>query len=117
MTPCKHVLRVMQRSNYSNLEELEDNTMKTLPDNVKPYQQTAVFDQDSIPAGLLRDHQLKVGTWGKIHVIEGKLILEFIGDDGEIVVLTNGKPGIIPPQQLHQVSAAEAVKFFVEFHH
>ena len=45
--------------------------MKTLPANVKPYQRTNIFTRETIPAGLLRDHQLKTGTWGKIQVSKG----------------------------------------------
>jgi tellurite resistance-related uncharacterized protein len=89
--------------------------MQSLPDNIKPYQQTDVFDQDSIPAGLLRDHQLKAGSWGKIHVVDGKLLLKF-ADDSNVYELTSENPGIIPPQVLHQVEAPGKVKFFVEFY-
>ena len=88
--------------------------MKTLPADAKVFNQTPVFDQDSIPDGLLKDHQLKSNTWGKINVIKGKLILEFL-ESGEIEVLNKDKPGIIPPSVFHQVRANENVAFFVEF--
>lgn len=88
--------------------------MLSLPSTVKAIRQTPIFDEDNIPDGLLHEHQLKANTWGKINVIEGKLILEFL-DSGEIEVLSKENPGIIPPTVFHQVKANEKVKFFVEF--
>ncbi|MDH5231291.1 MAG: DUF1971 domain-containing protein [Gammaproteobacteria bacterium] len=88
--------------------------MFSLPEDVHAFRTTDTFDQDSIPAGLLKEHQLKENTWGKIHIIEGKLILEFL-DNGNLQVLSKDKPGIIPPQVFHQVRAVEGVRFYVEF--
>ena len=90
--------------------------MKTLPANVKPYQRTNIFTRETIPAGLLRDHQLKTGTWGKIQVSKGTLMLTILGEQTETVELNKNQPGIIPPQVLHQVEAKNDVEFFVEFY-
>ena len=88
--------------------------MYQLPNNVKHHKATPIFDQATIPAGLLSEHQLAAETWGKIHVLEGKLVLEFL-QSGEIEVLNKDRPGIVPPELVHQVKGLEDVKFYVEF--
>ena len=42
--------------------------MKRLPAEVVPYKRTPVFEQHSVPAGLLKRHSTKAGVWGKIVV-------------------------------------------------
>ena len=37
------------------------------------YQQTPVFTEHSVPAGLLRDHATKRGVWARIEVLAGAL--------------------------------------------
>ncbi len=44
-----------------------------LPAGLTAYKQTSVFDQDSLPAGLRREHRTKAGVWALIHVVEGSL--------------------------------------------
>lgn len=88
--------------------------MLNLPDNVKAVKQTKAFDQNNIPAGLLNEHQLNTDTWGKIHILDGKLILQFL-DSGDFEVLSKDRPGIVPPNVVHKVNALEDVTFYVEF--
>ena len=47
--------------------------MKDLPETVKPYKKTKIFNEDSIPAGILGEHRTMKGVWGKINIIEGEL--------------------------------------------
>ena len=42
-----------------------------LPPGIRPYRRTPVFDQDTMPAALRREHSTGVGEWGRIGVIEG----------------------------------------------
>lgn len=86
--------------------------MATLPDDVKPYKRTAQFTQSSVPAGLLQDHHLKAGTWGRIVVEAGKL--EYVCDRGTFV-LREGVVGIVEPQVKHHVRPLGDVIFYVEF--
>ena len=44
-----------------------------LPDSVQHYRSTPIFDESTVPKGLLRDHETKVGVWGRIRVLEGAL--------------------------------------------
>ena len=86
-----------------------------LPAGLKAYRRTAVFDQDSLPAGLRREHRTKAGVWALIHVIEGRLRYRILDPFGE-TELAAGKPGVVSPQQPHEVEPAGPVRFFVEFY-
>lgn len=88
--------------------------MRWLPASVQAYRKTPVFTETTIPAGLLRDHSTKPGTWGLIHVISGDLRLHF-AEDGTPERLAPGRPGVLPPEALHRVAADGPVRFFVEF--
>ncbi len=87
--------------------------MPQMPAHAQRYKTTAVFDALSVPAGLLRAHATKAGTWGKIVVLEGTVnyVLEGVGR----WALNPDTPGIIPPQALHHVSPTAMCRFCVEF--
>ncbi len=89
--------------------------MKTLPPDVKPYKQTPEFTESTLPNGLLKDHQTKAGVWGKIVVLEGKLLYT-IQQPPEETVLEPGKPGVVEPTVLHHVQPQGPVRFYVEFY-
>ena len=86
-----------------------------LPDDVVAYKRTAIFDQNSIPAGLRRRHATREGTWALVVVLEGRLVLRFL-DGGPERLLDAQTPGVIEPQQPHEVEPAGPVSFFVEFY-
>jgi tellurite resistance-related uncharacterized protein len=72
------------------------------------------FTNDFIPAGLLKDHSTKDGTWGVIRINKGELQYN-IGE--ERFVLTTSNPGIIEPNIKHSVkSLSEDLEFVVEFY-
>ncbi len=75
---------------------------------------TAEFDEHSVPTGLLRDHRVARGTWGRLVVRAGGLRFGF-GDDAEFDVAA-GESVVIPPERLHHVAVDGAVRFVVEFH-
>lgn len=89
--------------------------MSALPSGLEPYRRTPVFDQDTLPAGLRRELRTKPGVWALIHVVEGRLLYRILAPNGERV-LTPGAPGVVAPEQPHEVEPLGAVRFFVEFH-
>lgn len=89
--------------------------MKSLPSNVQVYKRTPDFTEATVPAGLLKFHQTKDGTWGRIQVTAGALLYRILEPTLEEHVLTPGQPGIVEPQVLHEVSPQGAVQFYVEF--
>ncbi len=89
--------------------------MKSLPDNVVAYKRTPEFDQNSVPTGLLNNHQTKEGVWGKIVVMSGKLQYT-IQQPFEEIALDSNKYGVVEPTVLHQVKPMGPVRFYVEFY-
>ena len=48
--------------------------MKSLPEGVSAYARSPGFSEDTIPKNLRQSHRTKAGTWGKIVVLEGRLL-------------------------------------------
>ncbi|MDM0115430.1 DUF1971 domain-containing protein [Variovorax sp. J22R133] len=86
-----------------------------MPAHFEPYRSSPVFTQDTVPAGLRKDHTTRAGTWGKIQVLEGQLRYRVDGWQVD-TVLTPEAPGIVVPEVLHNVEPVGPVRFFVEFY-
>lgn len=86
-----------------------------LPDGFVPYKHTSVFTEETVPAGLRKDHSTKTGVWGKIRVEEGKLRYR-VPALGMDIELHPGTIGIVVPEVLHNVEPVGAVRFLVEFY-
>lgn len=81
----------------------------------RPYRSTPVFDADSLPDALRREHRTKAGVWGVIRVFEGALRLEF-GDGTAGRIVTPDAPGLLLPDQPHQVTPLGAMRMQVDFY-
>ena len=90
--------------------------MKELPENVKPYKRTPEFTAETVPSGLLRDHNTKPGVWGKIVVLEGTLLYRILEPEVEEHRLDPEHPGVVEPTVKHEVEVQGDVRFYVEFH-
>lgn len=90
---------------------------KRLPPGLEAYNRTPVFTQATVPAGLLRAHSTKAGVWGRIVVLEGKLIYRITDPrrPRSEQVLSPTAPGVVEPTVLHEVEPQGAVRFLVEF--
>lgn len=89
-------------------------------DNYAPFKAapnftTDVFDENTLPDKLQKEHSLRAGTWGRIRVLEGK-IRYVIPETGNEIVLDPSTPGIIRPEQIHHVALMGPVKMQVEFY-
>lgn len=82
---------------------------------MKPYRTTPVFDETTLPAGLRREHRTKAGVWGLVRVLDGRLRLAY-GDGTPERVLTPGQPGLLRPEQPHEVEPLGAMRMQVEFY-
>jgi tellurite resistance-related uncharacterized protein len=89
--------------------------MKDLPGNVTSYNRTPEFTRATIPKGLLRRHQTKAGTWGKIVVLEGQLRYRILEPELEEINLWPDKFGVVEPTVRHEVEPIGHVRFYVEF--
>ncbi len=90
-------------------------TDDALPAGLSAYKRTPIFDQDSLPAGLRREHRTKAGVWALIHVVEGSLRYRILEPRSE-EILTVGAPGVVRPEQPHEVEPVGAVRLYVEFY-
>ncbi|MDN5752015.1 MAG: DUF3565 domain-containing protein [Nitrosospira sp.] len=86
-----------------------------LPDSFVAYKRTPVFTEETLPAGLRKDHSTKTGVWAKIMVAEGKVRYRVPALKADIE-LSPDRIGIVVPEVLHSVEPLGAVRFFVEFY-
>lgn len=92
--------------------------MSILPPDLVPYRRTSEFTETTVPVGLLRAHSTKVGAWGLIHVLEGRLAYRITDPRrpaSETVLTAGNEPGVVEPTILHEVEPLGAVRFYVQF--
>ena len=80
-----------------------------------PYKRTPVFDENTLPAGLRREHRTKPGVWGIIRVLDGRLryrVLDLVSEK----ILDSQNPGLVLPDQPHFVEALGPMRMQVEFY-
>jgi tellurite resistance-related uncharacterized protein len=87
----------------------------TPPPAAVPYKRTAIFDENSLPAGLRREHRTKPGVWGVIRVLDGRLRYVVI-DPASEMILEPGHPGLVLPDQPHFVEPLGPMRLQVEFY-
>jgi len=75
-----------------------------------------VFDENSLPTGLCREHRTRLGVWGVIRVLEGRLRYRVL-DPASEVILEPGHPGLVLPNQPHLVEPLGRMRMQVEFYH
>ena len=80
-----------------------------------PYRTTPVFDQETLPQALMREHRTKAGVWGIIRMLEGALRLQYC-DGSESRLLDPDTPGPIAPEQAHLVRPLGPFRMQVEFY-
>ena len=97
--------------------------MKSLPKGVVKYSQVPkegtgkYFTKDTIPKGLLKEHNTKRGTWGVINVSKGQLQYQINEPTLSIHIIDATTKGIIEPQIRHQVTPlSDDLQFIVEFY-
>ncbi len=83
------------------------------PSTLVPDHRTDEFTQDTVPAGLLKDHTTKAGVWAMIRVLEGELTYT-VGDD--VQTLTPKMPGFVEPEVPHSIEPQGEVRFYIEFY-
>ncbi|MCF8881485.1 DUF1971 domain-containing protein [Erythrobacter sp. SN021] len=70
---------------------------------LKTYRQIGPFDETSLPAGLLAEHRLKPGTWGRLEMIAGAVMLVWDDEAGGRERLSASDIARIPPQRPHHL--------------
>lgn len=83
------------------------------PEDLIFQRRTPMFDENSVPKGLLKDHSTKTGTWGLICIEAGELL--YTATDRQQTLSPEAK-GIVVPNMLHKVEPLNEVWFCVEFY-
>jgi tellurite resistance-related uncharacterized protein len=77
---------------------------------------TDVFDDDTVPAGLLRAHRVADGIWGRLVVHTGAVGFVFEDEPDHRHVVAAGDSMVIPPARPHHVELSGPATFAVEFY-
>ena len=88
---------------------------RSWPEGVEAYRSTAIFDEHSVPAGLLAEHRTRKGAWGRLEVSAGAVVLCFAAPLDERGEVEAGGWAAIPPELVHHVELRGPVKFRVVF--
>lgn len=90
--------------------------LNTFPNNLVRYSETSVFNEDTVPEGLQRNHKTKPGVWAKAVVSSGSIdyILEDTPEDVLRVDVENF--ALIEPEVPHHVRVTGKVTFQLEFY-
>jgi tellurite methyltransferase len=83
-----------------------------LPEGLAHARTAGPFDQDTLPAGLRREHRVAARTWGVLRVLEGALTFEMLGAKRRMVA---GDEQPIPPEVPHLLSLDGDVRLEVDF--
>jgi len=87
-----------------------------LPDGLEHVRTTDTFDNDTVPAGLLRAHRVAEGLWGRLVVHTGTVTFLFDDDPEHPITVPAGGSVAIPPARQHHLELAGPATFAVEFH-
>jgi tellurite resistance-related uncharacterized protein len=87
-----------------------------LPPGLTHVRTTDVFDNDSVPPGLLHAHHVADGVWGRLVVHSGAVRFLFEDQPDSPSVLLAGDTIAIPPARPHHVELDEPATFSVEFY-
>lgn len=83
------------------------------------YRENPQWTKETVPSAVLNKHRTKVGTWGKITVIQGKLNYTQIRETGDVEhIYQAGDDTVwIEPQEWHKVTLlSDDVVFQVSFY-
>ena len=80
-----------------------------------PYKSTPVFDENTLPAGLRKEHRTKAGVWGVITILEGRLRYCIL-DPASETILDVEHPGLVMPEQPHFVEPIGRMTMRVDFY-
>ncbi|MDY4594882.1 MAG: SAM-dependent methyltransferase TehB [[Pasteurella] aerogenes] len=85
------------------------------------YKKMPVWTANSLPQMFQEKHNTKVGTWGKLTVLKGKLKFYELTENGEVIAehifTASQETPFVKPQQWHKVEAlSEDLECYLEFY-
>ena len=92
--------------------------MTAIPQGLRPYRSTDVFNGQTVPAKFTACHRTKPGVWGRIEVVSGTLKLTRCDTSGQpetVEDIAAGNHAIVAPEEMHFVTLADDTEFRVTF--
>lgn len=86
-----------------------------MPDGLEIVRTAGPFDESSVPAGLQRAHRVAAATWGRLHVLEGRVRFALQTSPPIVRDLHAGDLQPIPPEIDHEVTITGPVRLEVDF--
>ena len=74
------------------------------------------FTPETLPAKFKTAHSTKAGTWGLLHVLEGKVLYSLEPPQRGEQLAAAGDSVVIEPGVSHHVAFVEPGRFYVEFY-
>jgi tellurite resistance-related uncharacterized protein len=87
-----------------------------LPDGMEHIRTTDIFDDATVPAGLLRAHRVADGVWARLIVHTGSVTFVFDDEPDEPIHVGPGAGVVIPPARQHHLELGGPATFAVEFY-
>ena len=87
-----------------------------LPAGLEHVRTTAVFDNMTVPSGLLRGHRVADGVWGRLVVHTGCVTFVFDDEPEHPITVSAGGDAVIPAGRQHHLELEEPSTFAIEFH-
>ena len=85
-----------------------------IPADLVPSGCTPVFSEETAPAALQQEHRLADGTWGVLHVLEGRISFVDLRSLEESAISAPGQVTIHPGAP-HRVAIDGLVEFRIDF--
>lgn len=94
----------------------EQKIPEHLPTGFEAYGRSPEFTPENLPAKLQAAHATKPGTWGLLHVLEGRLRYTLEAPRTGERLVSAGEQVVIEAEVPHHVAFVEPGRFFVEFY-
>ncbi len=91
-------------------------TEPVIPEGSELERTTDVFDNNTVPAGLLRAHRVAKGIWGRLVVHSGSVTFVFEDKADQPISVSAGEHVVIPPARPHHLELDQPSTFAVEFY-
>ena len=79
-------------------------------ENLVCYKQLPIWTAETIPAGFLKAHNTKAGTWAKLHILQGEIHFAMLNESGQILsehqFTAELQAPFIAPQAWHKIISA-----------
>lgn len=86
-----------------------------LPEGLEVYKRTPVFTEESLPAGLRREHTTRAGVWARIEILDGVVDYVVSAPVSASFRLDPSRPGIVAPLLPHHLETSGPFRLRVSF--